>query len=82
MLILTPQCSRPPASVLTLLLIVAACAAPVAAQSESEKLPDSTLQLPHWVWVGPENAADRRIQQELSLDSAPASAQLKIAADF
>ncbi len=82
MLILTPQFSRPPASVLTLLLIVAACAAPVAAQSESEKLPDSTLQLPHWVWVGPENAADRRIQQELSLDSAPASAQLKIAADF
>lgn len=76
-----PHRSRIPGSAL-LLPILLCLAAQVAAQTTSDSVPDGTPPAPHWVWVGPENATAREMQQDFSLASAPASGQLKIAADF
>ena len=72
---------------LALLLVAAIFARPVIAQSPTAgpaaaAHTTAQTQPPQWVWVQPDNVSRRQLQHELTLVSAPASAQLKLAADF
>jgi len=73
--------------VLAVLLVAATFATPVVAQSPTAgpaaaAHTTAQTQPPQWVWVQPDNLSRRQLQQEMTLVSAPASAQLKLAADF
>ncbi|MFN6150098.1 MAG: hypothetical protein ACK5BP_09030, partial [Planctomyces sp.] len=67
---------------MTLLLALTTGIAPLAAQPATDSAANTVVQSPTWVWVESENAVARQMQQDMLLASAPASARLKIAADF